>query len=144
MTVDPKIQPADPGARRVGLAIVVLGAALGGIVVYAFTAGGDAVSAWLVRSLSSAQTRGPTLAGIAAMLATPLLLLAAWLAWWGGRVIAARRFPLPGSRVMRDTPILEGRDAVARGQLMRVIAAMLLGGALLVAVMLWRLGALLG
>lgn len=141
---DPKIQPADPAARRLGQVLVALGIVLGGAVVYAFTAGSDAVSGWLVARLGSEATRGRTLGGIAVALAAPLVLLAAWLHWQGGRVLAARRYPPPGSRVMRDTPILEGREALARGQLMRVIAAMLAGGALLVSVMLWRLGALLG
>jgi hypothetical protein len=140
----PRMEPADPVARRVGIVLVAIGAALGGGVVYAFTAGSDAVSAWLVARLGAEATRGRTLMGIAAALTTPLVLLAAWLHWRGGRVLAARRFPPPGSRVMRDTPILEGRDALARGQLLRVIAAMLAGGALLIGVMLWRLAALLG
>lgn len=141
---DPKIQAADPAARRIGMVLVAVAIVLGGAVVYAFTAGSDAVSAWLVTALGSPETRGPTLAGIAIALAAPLLLLAAWLTWLGGRVQAAGRFPLPGQRVIRDTPILEGRDAQARGQLLRVIAAMLAGGALLFCLMLWRLGALLG
>jgi hypothetical protein len=139
-----KIQPADPTARRVALAVVVVVAALGAAAVYAFTAGSDAVAAWLFEALSSQERRGRTLAGITTTLLAPLLVVAAWFAWLGGQIVAAGRFPPPGQRVIRDTPILEGHNARVRGQLLRVIAAMLAGGALLIAVILWRLAAMLG
>ena len=44
------------------------------------------------------------------------------LALHGARVVAARRWPLPGARVEVDTPIVRGTPAVVRGVIVLVVA----------------------
>ena len=62
------------------------------------------------------------LAVVATMGALPLISFAVYLWVLGNRIIAARRFPLENQKVVRDTPILEGRSAVARGRILRALA----------------------
>lgn len=50
----------------------------------------------------------------------PLFAFAAYLWHFGSRVRALRRFPLPGSRVIRDTVILCEEAAVRRGRIIQV------------------------
>ena len=56
----------------------------------------------------------------------PIALLAAWMWLHGGRIVRAGRYPAPGSKVIRDTPVLHGDAARLRGTAMRVLAAFLL------------------
>jgi hypothetical protein len=44
------------------------------------------------------------------------------LALNAARVVAARRWPLPGARVEVDTPIVRGTSAVVRGVVVLVVA----------------------
>jgi len=55
----------------------------------------------------------------------PVALLAVWLWLHGGRIVRAGRYPAPGSKVIRDTPVLHGDAARLRGTGMRVLAVFL-------------------
>ncbi|HKX99352.1 MAG TPA: hypothetical protein VJL86_06515 [Steroidobacteraceae bacterium] len=123
MPESPEIQRADPATRRHVLAGVVAVAA-------ACTAGYFALQRWLagLRGLDAAQVqqaleRALVLASWAAML--PAVVVAAFLWRYGTRVCEAGRFPAPGARVIRDTPVLHGAPAQLRGTLLKVLAAFL-------------------
>lgn len=119
----PEIQPADPGTRR--RALLAAGAiAIAGWAAY------FALQDWLARlprsdparmreSLECALVWGSW----AAML--PVAVLAAWLWVYGARVRRAGRFPPPGAKVLRDTPVLLGDAARLRGMVLKVLAAFL-------------------
>lgn len=64
--------------------------------------------------------------------------------WWGGRVRRARRFPLPGATVLRDTVVLEGQAAVSRGVLLQVFGGAFMLCAAGVVVGAWWLIRMLG
>jgi hypothetical protein len=55
-----------------------------------------------------------------------LLLLGLHLWRWGKRIRAAGQFPLPGSRVVRDTVVLHGEAALRRGRILQATAAALI------------------
>ena len=119
----PEVQPADPVARR----RVLVGAVA---VLAACTAGYFALQHWLagLRGLAMPQVqqaleRALILVGWAAMV--PAVLLAAFLWRYGTRVCAADRFPAPGARVIRDTPVLHGPPAQLRGTALKVVAVFL-------------------
>ena len=57
---------------------------------------------------------------------------------------AAQRFPPPGMRVVRDTVVLRGAAAAARGALLRWLAVVLVVCMLAVSIAVWRLLAVLG
>jgi len=55
----------------------------------------------------------------------PVALLAIWMWLHGGRIARAGRYPAPGSKVIRDTPVLHGDAARLRGIGLRVLAVFL-------------------
>jgi hypothetical protein len=61
----------------------------------------------------------------------------------GQRILRAARYPLPGMRVVRDTPVATGDAARRRGRLAQSFAAVLGVAALLLAFFLWRLACIL-
>jgi hypothetical protein len=119
----PEIQPADPVARRralIGVAATTL----------LCVAGYLALQHWLARlvgldapRMQQALERALIAASWAAMV--PAAVVAAFLWRYGTRVCDAGRFPAPGARVIRDTPVLHGRSARLRGMVLRVLAACL-------------------
>lgn len=123
MPESPEVQRADPVTRRRVLVGVVAIAA-------ACTAGYFALQRWLagLRGLDAPQVqqaleRALVLASWAALL--PAVVVAAFLWRYGTRVCEAGRFPAPGSRVIRDTPVLHGSPAQLRGTILKVLAACL-------------------
>jgi len=50
---------------------------------------------------------------------------AAYLFWFSLRAVAHRQMPPPGTRVIRDTKLLEGDKAVTRGRLIMLMALLL-------------------
>lgn len=62
-----------------------------------------------------------------------ILPISAFLFRFGQKIVRAERFPPPGSKVIRDTEVLRGDRAVARGRLFigiaLVVAALALGSA---------------
>jgi hypothetical protein len=55
----------------------------------------------------------------------PVLLLASWLWLHGVRIGRAGRYPAPGSKVIRDTPVLHGDAARLRATALKVLAVFL-------------------
>jgi len=58
------------------------------------------------------------------------LPFSACLYWLGRRAVVYRQMPPPGTRVIKNTRLLEGHDAVKRGRLIMGIAVVLLAVAL--------------
>lgn len=121
-----KIQKADPAARRRSLlAVGIAGLVLFALLVGALLLGLDRreLAGAIAAHLLAAPRHGVALVSIGV---APVALYAIYMLVFGARVIRARRFPLPGQAVVRDTPIREGRAAVARGRLLQILAALLL------------------
>ena len=123
MSEEPEVQRADPVTRRRVLAGVVA-------ITTACVAGYFALQRWLagLRDLDTAQVqqsleRALVVASWAAMV--PAVVLAACLWRYGTRVCEADRFPAPGARVIRDTPVLHGAPARLRGTFLKLLAACL-------------------
>ena len=119
----PEIQRADVATRR--LALLAAGAvAVAGWAAY------FVLQDWLAglhiadpvetrHALEDAMLWGSWAACI------PVALLAIWMWLHGGRISRAGRYPAPGSKVIRDTPVLHGDAARLRGVGMRVLAVFL-------------------
>jgi len=73
------------------------------------------------------------------------LPFSACLYWLGRRAVVYRQMPPPGTRVIKNTRLLEGDDAVKRGRLIMGIAVVLLAVALVGGVyMPYKLGKVFG
>jgi hypothetical protein len=138
------MQVADPAARRRAVLLVVVGGVVAGLLTFALEHYREPLLDWL---LSEPEQSLPRLRIIvllfSVLLSAPLLAFAAYLWSFGGRVTRAQRFPLPGQRLIRDTPIIEDKAAVTWGRNLRVLAILLgLAGAMS-CWLFWRLASAL-
>ena len=119
----PEIQPADPATRRralFGAAAVALAGWAAFFVLQDWLRGLGSTDALATRrALADAMIWGSWAACL------PVAVLATWLWLQGLRISRAGRFPAPGTKVIRDTPVLHGDAARLRGLLMRVLAVFL-------------------
>ncbi len=131
-----EIRRADPRARRIALAIVVLGTLVGAAVIAGIDHFRPELDAWLRRDSSSASTALLLAAAIAGL---PMLAAAAWLWAYGGRIARAEMYPTPGGALFRDTRVLAGSSAVRRGRLLQAMAVVLWTAGVVLLAALWRL-----
>ena len=136
-----EIQKADPKARRNALALVVGGAVAGVVLISVATDLRPALTGWIEED-PDARLR-IVLAVMTALAVGPLLAFALFMWRLGRRIIGAERYPPPSLRVVRDTPIAIGQAAVRRGNLLQWLAAAVGVAALVLALLLRRLGGLL-
>lgn len=118
---------ADPALRRWALTIV-LGMTIFGAIVITYLPD-------TLRELLALAVRSPEEAGRrATLILLAVVAPATVLGMWAGidairrsrRALRAEQYPAPGSRVVRDTPVLRGRAARIAGTL-----GVVLGGALI-------------
>jgi hypothetical protein len=133
---DPEIQSADPRARRLLAWTVVIGMGAGAIA-YAL------LQTWLadVVQLPPATARQKLLSALFWLIGIGAFSLAALGGYvWrvGAGIRAARRFPPPGSRVIRDTPVLLDAPAVHRGRAIQAAGVALVLCAIGLGTVLWR------
>jgi hypothetical protein len=128
-----EIRKADPAARRQALLLIVLAAAIGGLLIAGFEHIREPFREWLASEPAEAARRAKRVLYVAAIiLCVPLVAFAIYLWLLGARVLRAQQFPPPGYRVIRDTPVLEGHGATTRGHVIQILAVCLgIGGALL-------------
>jgi hypothetical protein len=119
----PEIQRADAATRRLALlaaAAVAIAGWAAFFVLQGWLAGLHIADPVETRhALEDAMLWGSWAACI------PVALLATWLWLHGGRIVRAERYPAPGSRVIRDTPVLHGDAARLRGTALKVLAVFL-------------------
>jgi len=118
-----EIQPADPATRRRALIVA-------GVIAVAGWAAFFALQEWLARlqgtdpgHMRQSLERALVWGSWAAML--PVAVLAGWMWRYGARVGRAGRFPAPGAKVVRDTPVLLGDAARLRATALKVLASFL-------------------
>lgn len=131
-----EVRRADPSLARQTFLLVVAGAVVGGAGITLFERYRSALLAWVA---IDPQPRVRLLLGaVAATAVVPLLACAAYVWGIGVRTLQAGEFPPPGVRVVRDTPVVTGPPATARGRQLQVFALIVAGGAVALAVLLWR------
>ena len=82
---------------------------------------------------------GMALAIVAVACSVPLLAMSVYLWRFGHQVTEVRRFPLPGSAVLRDTPVVTDLAAERRGRMFQALAVLLAAAAIAMAVVFIRL-----
>jgi hypothetical protein len=140
-----EVQRADPVARRRAVLLVAGGAVMGVLLIAAFERARAPLGDWIRSDPGQAARRAQRVALVSSgVLVAPLFGLATYLWLLGARVVRAGRFPAPGQRVLRDTPVLRGQPAVSRGRGVQALAVCLGAAAALLLVLCWRLAAVLG
>ena len=144
MAVINEIRKADPGARRRAILVVVLGAAVGGLLIAGFEHFREPFRDWLISDpAETARREKLAIYASVVVLCVPVMAAAAYFWLLGAKVLRAQQFPPPGFRVIRDTPVIDGRGAVTRGHVLQVVAVCQgLGAAGLCWFLLWLVGTL--
>ena len=130
-----EVQRADD--RRRNLAIVVLVMAMtGGVVLWMVS------EEWMAEVRSSpVEAARQSLSSVFLVCVGIMILcvsVVGWYCWFiGGRVRQALRFPPPGLKVVRDTVVLSGQAAAARGRLLQVFGVILILCSIALGVMAW-------
>jgi hypothetical protein len=137
------IRKADAVFRRQAIALLAGALCAGVLLIAGFERYQGELAEWVRADAARTALRLELVFGVfAVVLLTPLLAMASYLRALGRRAVRTREFPPPGFRVIRDTPIVRGFDAVTRGRSLRGVAVFLTASAVLVFLFLWRLAAL--
>jgi hypothetical protein len=132
------IQRGDPGARRRAIWIVVLGVTAGAVVLLWFEQSLPALIAWATENPDQGTARAKLLlALIGTVIVVPMAGFAAYLWFLGERISRSGRFPLPSMKVVRDTVVVTGEDAVTRSRFVKALAVFLAISAIGMLCMLW-------
>lgn len=139
-----EVRKADPAARRQAILAIVLGTAVGGLLIAGFEHFREPFREWLMSEPAETARRAKlAIYASAVVLCVPVIVFAIYLWRLGAKVLRAQQFPPPGFRVIRDTPVVGGQDAVTRGHVLQVLAVCLgAGGAVLCWFFWWLTGTL--
>jgi hypothetical protein len=139
-----EVQRADAAARRHALVVVVLGALTGALLLVAFGRYRIPLRDWVLSEPEKLAYRAKLVVLVSGgLLSTPLIAFALYLWSLGAKVLRAGRFPPPGQRVIRDTPIVSGRAAMSRGRRLKILALCLGIASAILWLLLWRLASIL-
>lgn len=125
MSRNPVIQAADPVLRRRTMLVFVIVFLMGAVMWLSGFDPEKRIAGWVVANAQAFIDQPALLAGIVALFVTPVGLAALTVVGFGRRVSANRRFPPPGARVIRDTPVLTGDAASRRGLVLQGLGAAL-------------------
>ena len=133
-----EIQRADAGTRRRAIWIVILGIAAGAVMLRWFEQSLPALIAWATENPDQGAARARLLlALIGTVIVAPLAGFAAYLWFLGERISRSGRFPLPSMKVVRDTVVVTGEDAVTRSRFVKALAVFLAVSAIGMLCVLW-------
>jgi hypothetical protein len=131
------IQRADPTIRRMVVVVLGAGIAIAAAILLIASRFRAPFEAWLVQDLRARTT--VVFAALTIISAGPVLGMAGYLWRLGQRIARSGRYPPPGLRVLHDTEIVDGPQAVRLSRAMKVFGSVLATAALVLAGFLWRL-----
>jgi hypothetical protein len=136
--MDNGIQPADLRLRRITGIVLALATVLALVLVVAFHRwlsdfANTLPPAHLIKQLRS-------WIGLGAIASGACLLVLGGVALLRARAAAAQqRWPVRGARVLRDTRVRQGADALRVARMLNIVALMLLAFGIAAVVVAWRL-----
>lgn len=137
------VRRADPAFRRLAIVVLAAGTCAGALLIAAFERYRGALIDWVrVDPVRSSDRIELIFFLFALLLSAPLVAMAVYLSSLGGRAVAAGEFPPPGCRVIRDTPIISGDQAVSRGRWLQGVAVMLTAVSVAMGLLIWRVASL--
>ena len=136
----PEIEPTDARQRRIALVAIAAGLVVGLIVLLLAQAHFEALGELIERDPEAGTTALiETIRWAIVFLVVPVAGVLAYLGWIALRSIRGRRFPPLGTRVLRNTVVLEGRRASLRGWILAFITLLIALAVVQLAVTLWTL-----
>ena len=128
-------QKADPNLRRDVLRYLLIAALLGAATILIYQSLFD----WATAEESLMASRLAVVIATLYVPAVPALWLCRKLWRLGTLVVRSQRFPPLGEKVIRDTPVFTGRDAVVRGVVLRALAVVTGASIVMTPAILWLL-----
>ncbi len=139
-----EIQKTDPKTRRRALLAVAIGTLVGAAFILGFESYRTTLQGWILSEPGQSSDKIKlVLLAAAAVLSAPLLVFGAYIWVLGARVTRAQQYPPPAQPVIHDTLVVNGRAAVLRGNVMKVLAVCLIAAAVLIPVLFWRVALML-
>jgi hypothetical protein len=133
-----ELQKADPEARRKAILVLVFAAALGGLLISGFDHFREPLREWLQSDPAETARRARLALSVSMLvLSVPAIAFAIYFWLLGRKVLLAQQFPPPGYRVIRDTPVVRGAAAVARGHAIQILAVCLGVAAGILCLFIW-------
>ena len=121
-----EIQPADPTARLAALLAVGTGGSLALVVGYFATAFPEITSS-IKNALTGFFEASPNLLPVAGGIGVlPVIFVSIVLYAFGNRIVRAKRFPLPGQKVVRNTRIRQGEAAITHARRLQTLSVALI------------------
>jgi hypothetical protein len=141
MTID--IRRANPAFRRLMVIAFVAATTVGALLVTALDRYQPALVHWIQSDPAMSAQRGRLVVLVlAGCLTAPLFGTALYLWLLGEKMVRTQEYPPPGFRVIRDTAVIRGEGAIARGRLFKVLALGCGLAAIAIGLLLWRLASL--
>ena len=138
------LQRADPAARRKAIIIIIISAIVGSLLILTFESYQAQLYDWLLSDHGKLEYRLRILFTLAAVFgAIPLFAFSAYLWSLSCKVSNSQRYPLPGQRVIRDTPIHEGQATKTRVRVLKTLAVFLAVAGVMLCFVFWRLFSML-
>jgi hypothetical protein len=139
-----EIERATPQTKASFVKFLVAAVVLGAILLAAMSSVGPLLHGWVAPDGKPDPSRVQiVMAAGEILLAAPAIGMAIYLWRLASLVARSRRFPPPGTSVVRDTPVLEGNEALTRAKLLKALAGVILVTATVMGVILWRLAMLI-
>ena len=139
-----EIERATPQTKASLVKFVVTAVVLGAVLLVAMSSAGPLLHGWVAPGGKPDPDRVRIImAAGELLLAAPAIGIAIYLWRLASLVTRSRRFPPPGTSVVRDTPVLEGNAALTRARLLKTLAGVILAIATVMGVVLWRLAMLI-
>lgn len=139
-----RLKTTQPRATRITFITLLVGAAIGSLLIYFGDDYVDALGRWLLAEPELTKQRFvAVLIVIGLLFSAPLLVFSRHFWLIGAGTIANGRFPPESCRLLRKMTVLYGIQAVQKGRMMKILAWFIVMAALGMIVMLSRLAVLI-
>ena len=132
-----QIQKADPVARRKAIIGIALGLLVGGLLFLMLEWLLGNVNQWIERHAEFLVEHHYIAFLVMLVPVAPVIALSGYLIIYAGRIVKSGRFPPPGTAVIRDVRVIEGRSAIIRGRVVQWLCWIILLSASAIPLIIW-------
>ncbi len=132
-----QIQKADPVARRKAIIGIALGLLVGGLLFLMLEWLLGNVNQWIERHAEFLVEHHYIAFLVMLVPVVPVIALSGYLIIYAGRIVKSGRFPPPGTAVIRDVRVIEGRSAIIRGRVAQWLCWIILLSASAIPLVIW-------
>ena len=132
-----QIQKADPVARRKAIIGIALGLLVGGLLFLMLEWLLGNMNQWIASHAEFLVEHHYVAFLVMLVPVAPVIALSGYLIIYAGRIVKSGRFPPPGTAVIRDVRVIEGRSAIIRGRVAQWLCWIILLSASAIPLIIW-------